>query len=172
MMCILGFQHHCRRCGGLFCSSCTQQRMVLRGQGDSPVRICEPCKKLEEAARFEMRHGHKSRAGRGIFISGGCYSLFSCIEHIPIGTPIAILHGLASLQEAYAHFFNHFTYLALIRSLKIWLGCALTLTELETPLLPSNSKSPIAWSCLIARNICSLYFFVHFTYLALALKTW
>ncbi|KAJ1376351.1 Tetratricopeptide-like helical domain superfamily [Sesbania bispinosa] len=37
--------------------------MVLRGQGDSPVRICEPCKKLEEAARFEMRHGR--RAGRG-----------------------------------------------------------------------------------------------------------
>ncbi|OIV94586.1 hypothetical protein TanjilG_25648 [Lupinus angustifolius] len=56
-------KHHCRRCGGLFCNSCTQQRMVLRGQGDSPVRICEPCKKLEEAARFELRHGR--RAGRG-----------------------------------------------------------------------------------------------------------
>lgn len=38
---------------------------MLRGQGDSPVRICEPCKKLEEAARYEMRHGHKNRAGRG-----------------------------------------------------------------------------------------------------------
>ncbi|KAJ4831751.1 hypothetical protein Tsubulata_025521 [Turnera subulata] len=58
-------KHHCRRCGGLFCGSCTQQRMVLRGQGDSPVRICEACKKLEEAARFELRHGHKNRAGRG-----------------------------------------------------------------------------------------------------------
>ncbi|KAJ7946860.1 FYVE zinc finger protein [Quillaja saponaria] len=58
-------KHHCRRCGGLFCNSCTQQRMFLRGQGDSPVRICEPCKKLEDAARFEMRHGHKNRAGRG-----------------------------------------------------------------------------------------------------------
>ncbi|TYH14779.1 hypothetical protein ES288_A06G247900v1 [Gossypium darwinii] len=58
-------KHHCRRCGGLFCGSCTQKRMVLRGQGDSPVRICEPCKTLEEAARFELRHGHKSRAGRG-----------------------------------------------------------------------------------------------------------
>lgn len=56
-------KHHCRRCGGIFCGSCTQQRMVLRGQGDSPVRICEPCKKLEEAARFELRHGR--RAGRG-----------------------------------------------------------------------------------------------------------
>ncbi|CAA2960062.1 myosin-2 heavy chain-like [Olea europaea subsp. europaea] len=57
-------QHHCRRCGGLFCNSCTQLRMVLRGQGDSPVRICEPCKKLEEAARFKMQHGHKAKAGK------------------------------------------------------------------------------------------------------------
>ncbi|KAF5207227.1 Vacuolar protein sorting-associated protein [Thalictrum thalictroides] len=58
-------KHHCRRCGGLFCNSCTNQRMYLRGQGDSPVRICDPCKKLEEAARFEMRHGNKSRTSRG-----------------------------------------------------------------------------------------------------------
>lgn len=60
-------KHHCRRCGGLFCNSCTQQRMALRGQGDSPVRICEPCKALEEAARFEMRYGHKNRAAKGAF---------------------------------------------------------------------------------------------------------
>lgn len=39
--------------------------MVLRGQGDSPVRICEACMKLEESARFELRHGHKNRAGKG-----------------------------------------------------------------------------------------------------------
>ncbi|KAI0495431.1 hypothetical protein KFK09_021732 [Dendrobium nobile] len=58
-------KHHCRRCGGIFCNSCTQQRMVLRGQGDSPVRICDPCKKLEEAARFEQRYGHKNRATKG-----------------------------------------------------------------------------------------------------------
>ncbi|GFP98333.1 vacuolar protein sorting-associated protein 27 [Phtheirospermum japonicum] len=58
-------KHHCRRCGGIFCGSCSQQRMVLRGQGDSPVRICEPCKKLEEAARFELRYGHKSRGAKG-----------------------------------------------------------------------------------------------------------
>ncbi|KAL6503573.1 hypothetical protein OROGR_025496 [Orobanche gracilis] len=58
-------KHHCRRCGGIFCSNCTQQRMVLRGQGDSPVRICEPCKKLEEAARFELRYGRKSRDATG-----------------------------------------------------------------------------------------------------------
>ncbi|KAG2651917.1 hypothetical protein PVAP13_1NG322600 [Panicum virgatum] len=36
--------------------------MVLRGQGDSPVRICDPCKKLEEASRYELRYGHKNRA--------------------------------------------------------------------------------------------------------------
>ncbi|MBA0569523.1 hypothetical protein Golob_003244 [Gossypium lobatum] len=58
-------KHHCRRCEGIFCNSCTQHRMVLRGHGDSPVRVCEPCKNLEEAARFESRHGYKSRAGRG-----------------------------------------------------------------------------------------------------------
>ncbi|WCJ20355.1 phosphoinositide binding [Euphorbia peplus] len=58
-------KHHCRRCGGIFCNSCTQKRMFLRGQGDSPVRICEPCKTLEEAARFELRSGNKNRAGRG-----------------------------------------------------------------------------------------------------------
>ncbi|RWR93517.1 FYVE zinc finger [Cinnamomum micranthum f. kanehirae] len=62
---LLNRKHHCRRCGGLFCNSCTQQRMILRGQGDSPVRICDPCKNLEEAARFEMRYGHKNRAGKG-----------------------------------------------------------------------------------------------------------
>ncbi|PSS24724.1 Vacuolar protein sorting-associated protein [Actinidia chinensis var. chinensis] len=62
---LINRKHHCRRCGGIFCSSCTQHRMVLRGQGDSPVRVCEPCKQLEEAARFEIRHGHKNRAGRG-----------------------------------------------------------------------------------------------------------
>ncbi|XP_022887919.1 pleckstrin homology domain-containing family F member 1-like isoform X5 [Olea europaea var. sylvestris] len=65
LMFSMDLQHHCRRCGGLFCNSCTQLRMVLRGQGDSPVRICEPCKKLEEAARFKMRHGHKAKAGKG-----------------------------------------------------------------------------------------------------------
>ncbi|XP_012842937.1 PREDICTED: uncharacterized protein LOC105963114 isoform X2 [Erythranthe guttata] len=57
-------KHHCRRCGGIFCGKCTQQRMVLRGQGDSPVRICDPCKKLEEAAKFE-RYGNKTRAAKG-----------------------------------------------------------------------------------------------------------
>jgi hypothetical protein len=41
--------------------------MVLRGQGDSPVRICDPCKKLEEAARYELRYGHKNIAARGLF---------------------------------------------------------------------------------------------------------
>ncbi|KNA03803.1 hypothetical protein SOVF_205660 [Spinacia oleracea] len=61
----LNRKHHCRRCGGLFCNSCTNSRIVLRGQGDSPVRICEACKKLEECARFELRHGHKNRAGKG-----------------------------------------------------------------------------------------------------------
>ncbi|KAF3451624.1 hypothetical protein FNV43_RR07719 [Rhamnella rubrinervis] len=66
-------KHHCRRCGGLFCNSCTQGRMVLRGQGDSPVRVCEPCKKLEEASRFELRYGHKSRTAGGSLRSTSKY---------------------------------------------------------------------------------------------------
>ncbi|CAM6003430.1 unnamed protein product [Sphagnum balticum] len=49
-------KYYCRRCGGLFCNNCTQQRQVLRGQGEAPVRICEPCKKIEEATRFELRY--------------------------------------------------------------------------------------------------------------------
>ncbi|CAM8918465.1 unnamed protein product [Rhodiola kirilowii] len=57
-------KHHCRRCGGLFCNTCTQQRMFLRGQGDSPVRICDPCKQVEDAAKFERRYGPKSKAGK------------------------------------------------------------------------------------------------------------
>lgn len=80
-MFIVEYQHHCRRCGGIFCGSCTQQRMFLRGQGDSPVRICEPCKKLEEAARFE-RYGHKSRAARGTLLMTFCY--FSSINVVCI----------------------------------------------------------------------------------------
>lgn len=57
-------KHHCRRCEGIFCNICSQQRMILCGQGDFPVRVCEPCKILEEAARVDMRHGH-NRIGKG-----------------------------------------------------------------------------------------------------------
>ncbi|KAJ3696336.1 hypothetical protein LUZ61_000041 [Rhynchospora tenuis] len=67
---LLNRKHHCRRCGGIFCGNCTSQRMLLRGQGDSPVRICEPCKKLEEAARFELRHGRNTRNTKGNLKAG------------------------------------------------------------------------------------------------------
>lgn len=40
--------------------------MVLRGQGDSLVRICEACKQLEEAARLEQRYGYNNRTVKGI----------------------------------------------------------------------------------------------------------
>ncbi|KAF3340517.1 rootletin-like protein [Carex littledalei] len=63
-------KHHCRRCGGIFCGNCTSQRMVLRGQGDSSVRICEPCKKLEEAARYELRHGRSTKTPKGNLKAG------------------------------------------------------------------------------------------------------
>ncbi|KAL0349177.1 UNVERIFIED_CONTAM: hypothetical protein Sangu_1145500 [Sesamum angustifolium] len=54
--------------------------MVLRGQGDSPVRICEPCKKLEEAARFEMRHGYKNRAAKGSASSSNIEQVVTQVE--------------------------------------------------------------------------------------------
>jgi len=56
--------------------------MVLRGQGDSPVRICEPCKKLEEAARFELRHGR--RPGRGIFIYFSSYGFQAVLFYVKL----------------------------------------------------------------------------------------
>ncbi|KAJ6397003.1 hypothetical protein OIU77_021941 [Salix suchowensis] len=58
-------KHHCRRCGGLFCGNCTRQIMVLRGQSDSSVPICDPCRKLEEAARFVLRRGMDTRIDPG-----------------------------------------------------------------------------------------------------------
>lgn len=39
--------------------------MILHGQGEGPVRICNPCKKLEDAARFESRYGQRKRASKG-----------------------------------------------------------------------------------------------------------
>ncbi|KAJ7296575.1 hypothetical protein O6H91_Y114500 [Diphasiastrum complanatum] len=67
---IFNRKHHCRRCGSLFCGTCTQQRIVLRGQGDGPVRICEACKKLEDATRFEARYGRKAKLQKGNLLSG------------------------------------------------------------------------------------------------------
>jgi len=46
------------------------------------VRVCEPCKKLEEAARFEARQGHKNRASKGVSrITTTSES--EILEHIP-----------------------------------------------------------------------------------------
>uniref|UniRef100_A0A1I8FJS2 FYVE-type domain-containing protein n=1 Tax=Macrostomum lignano TaxID=282301 RepID=A0A1I8FJS2_9PLAT len=37
-------RHHCRACGGLFCSACTRARRALPVLGfDSPVRLCDAC---------------------------------------------------------------------------------------------------------------------------------
>ncbi|KAK9907035.1 hypothetical protein M0R45_002488 [Rubus argutus] len=58
-------KHHCRRLWWHFLRQLYSAKDVFtRGKVDSPVRVCEPCKKLEEAARFE-RYGHKTRAARG-----------------------------------------------------------------------------------------------------------
>lgn len=37
-------RHHCRNCGGLYCSNCTQKRIILLRFGfDAPVRVCDNC---------------------------------------------------------------------------------------------------------------------------------
>uniref|UniRef100_A0A1I8I2T2 FYVE-type domain-containing protein n=1 Tax=Macrostomum lignano TaxID=282301 RepID=A0A1I8I2T2_9PLAT len=42
---LLQHRHHCRSCGGTFCSHCTTHKMPLPLLGHhSPVRVCEPCR--------------------------------------------------------------------------------------------------------------------------------
>ncbi len=39
-------QHHCRRCGKVFCDKCSKNRTKLPpedGYGDEKVRVCQPC---------------------------------------------------------------------------------------------------------------------------------
>jgi hypothetical protein len=35
-------RHHCRNCGGVFCNSCSDRRIVLKNS-DGPVRVCRKC---------------------------------------------------------------------------------------------------------------------------------
>lgn len=40
------FQHHCRNCGDIFCSNCSEQVVPLpndNGQLGKPVRVCDSC---------------------------------------------------------------------------------------------------------------------------------
>ena len=42
--CLPFMQHHCRKCGGVFCGACSAKRFPLLEQGYSdPVRVCERC---------------------------------------------------------------------------------------------------------------------------------
>lgn len=36
-------RHHCRRCGRVVCSTCSQQTMVVEGFGQYKVRVCDDC---------------------------------------------------------------------------------------------------------------------------------
>eukprot|EP00937_MAST-01D_sp_MAST-1D-sp2_P001402 g1402.t1 len=37
-------KHHCRKCGGVFCDSCSKKKVVLPGSGSTkPVRCCDDC---------------------------------------------------------------------------------------------------------------------------------
>ena len=40
----LSLQHHCRKCGGIFCGACSTKRFPLLDRGFSdPVRVCDKC---------------------------------------------------------------------------------------------------------------------------------
>ncbi|KAL0206786.1 hypothetical protein P9112_012497 [Eukaryota sp. TZLM1-RC] len=47
---LLRRRHHCRACGEVYCSSCTQWRMILRTE-TVPSRVCQKCKKDAEERR-------------------------------------------------------------------------------------------------------------------------
>jgi FYVE zinc finger len=36
-------QHHCRKCGAVCCSTCTDKRWVLHYVSPKPVRVCRKC---------------------------------------------------------------------------------------------------------------------------------
>lgn len=36
------FQHHCRKCGEIFCGSCSETSVALEGCS-RPVRVCDKC---------------------------------------------------------------------------------------------------------------------------------
>ncbi|KAA0165987.1 hypothetical protein FNF31_01601 [Cafeteria roenbergensis] len=71
-------KHHCRRCGGVFCSACSRQRRPLPwAQFFEPVRVCDACAAAEDASKLsaaaagasapqrkqQKRHGKSATSG-------------------------------------------------------------------------------------------------------------
>ena len=80
--------------------------MVLRGRGDSPVHICEPCKKLAEAAGFELRQ--RRRAGRGIFLFSMVLRL--CLFALELHYSFCFTLDLLYYCTGYIFFIAHFNF--------------------------------------------------------------
>ncbi|CAJ0953904.1 unnamed protein product, partial [Mesorhabditis belari] len=36
-------KHHCRKCGAIVCSGCSTRSVVIKGQGNDPLRVCDAC---------------------------------------------------------------------------------------------------------------------------------
>ncbi|MEQ2316201.1 Zinc finger FYVE domain-containing protein 26, partial [Ameca splendens] len=36
-------RHHCRRCGRLVCSTCSERKMLVDGCPGEEVRVCDDC---------------------------------------------------------------------------------------------------------------------------------
>ncbi|PAA50871.1 hypothetical protein BOX15_Mlig028570g5 [Macrostomum lignano] len=43
---LISRRHHCRNCGFLVCSPCSQHTWVLPAQSDQPLRVCDTCYSL------------------------------------------------------------------------------------------------------------------------------
>lgn len=39
----LNRRHHCRKCGGVVCSSCSTKKFLLPSQSSKPLRVCDNC---------------------------------------------------------------------------------------------------------------------------------
>ena len=49
-------RHHCRACGGVFCSVCSSKRRQFIGLGNHMERICDGCCALIDAQEFRQRY--------------------------------------------------------------------------------------------------------------------
>ena len=47
-------RHHCRRCGGLFCASCSSGTTVLKELGNTQVRVCQSCEERVAGSAFKQ----------------------------------------------------------------------------------------------------------------------
>ena len=61
---LINRRHHCRACGGIFCSSCSLSREAFPHLGyHEPVRCCNPCATIMHEQRQRPARGPPAQAG-------------------------------------------------------------------------------------------------------------